>query len=213
MRLRLYFLRHGQTTASRDDLFCGLRSNHSLTSFGIEMANLFASAYANLNWAGIYCSPQKRALETAQPISSNAKIKPAVREGLSEIDYGKWDGKNKEEVEAAFHDDFLKWNADPAWNAPTGGETAIAVSRRARIVLEEIITNHTEGNVLIVSHKATIRIMLCDLLGIDLSRFRDRLACPVASVSLVEFGLRGPILLDLADRDHMPAQLRELGGT
>ena len=34
---------------------------------------------------------------------------------------------------------------------------------------------YATGNVLVVSHKATIRIILCELLGIDLGRYRDRI--------------------------------------
>src|SRR5437762_6834423 len=84
-----------------------------------------------------------------------------------------------------FHDDYLPWVADPAWNPPTGGETAVTVAQRALRVIEEIQSRFQDGNVLIVSHKATIRILLCALLGIDVGRFRYRLGCPVGSVSVV----------------------------
>ncbi len=66
---------------------------------------------------------------------------------------------------------------------------------------------------LIVSHKATIRIVLCGLLGIDVGRFRYRLACPVGSVSIVEFTSEGPLLHTLADRAHLDEKLRSLRGT
>ena len=69
------------------------------------------------------------------------------------------------------------------------------------------------GHVLIVSHKATIRIMLCGLLGIDVGRFRYRLACPVGSVSHIEFTKEGPLLHALADRTHLTPELRGLPGT
>jgi probable phosphoglycerate mutase len=80
-------------------------------------------------------------------------------------------------------------------------------------VIEEITQAHKEGNVLVVSHKATIRIMICSLLGIDVGRFRYRLACPVASVSMVEFTPEGPLLHVLADRAHLDAHLRSSRGT
>jgi broad specificity phosphatase PhoE len=50
----------------------------------------------------------------------------------------------------------------------------IAIANRAMPVIEEIKQQYRSGNVLIVSHKATIRIMLCSLLGIDVGRFRYR---------------------------------------
>ena len=64
-----------------------------------------------------------------------------------------------------------------------------------------------------VSHKATIRIILCSLLGIDVGRFRYRLVCPVGSVSIVELTVDGPMLKALADRSHLTEGLRSLRGT
>jgi broad specificity phosphatase PhoE len=95
----------------------------------------------------------------------------------------------------------------------SGGEMAIAIANRAMPVIEEIKQQYRNGNVLIVSHKATIRIMLCSLLGIEVGRFRYRLGCPVCSVSIVEFNSHGPLLKVLSDRTHQSERLRNLPGT
>jgi probable phosphoglycerate mutase len=136
-----------------------------------------------------------------------------LRDGLREIYYGQWEGLSTQEVNERFHDDYVSWLSDPGWNAPTGGERGIDIYYRSNAVLLEIERQYPSGNILIVSHKATIRIMLCGLLGIDVGRFRDRIAAPVASVSIVEYTARGPLLLALAERSHLPAHLRELPGT
>jgi probable phosphoglycerate mutase len=80
-------------------------------------------------------------------------------------------------------------------------------------VVQEIKSRFDNGNVLFVSHKATIRIILCGLLGIDVGRFRYRLVCPVGSISIVEFTEHGPLLQALADRSHLSEALRSLPGT
>jgi probable phosphoglycerate mutase len=80
-------------------------------------------------------------------------------------------------------------------------------------VVDEIKQHYPTGNVLIVSHKATIRILLCSLLGIDVGRFRYRFGCPVSSMSVVEFGTHGPLLAGLGDRTHLTPELRALPGT
>src|SRR5205085_4940998 len=116
-------------------------------------------------------------------------------------------------VDRDYHDDYIRWTADPAWYPPTGGETAVTIAGRVLPVIEEIKAAHKDGNVLAVSHKATIRITLCSLLGIDVGRFRYRLGCPVGSVSVVEFGAQGPLLKALADRAHLNERLRQLPGT
>ena len=212
MSLKIYFLRHGETTASKTGGYCGVL-DVELTSAGKEMAKDFAAAYKSLPWIAIYCSPLLRTIATAEPLCSQLKMDMQLRDGLKEIAYGKWEGKTPEEVNRKFHDEYVRWLADPGWNSPTGGEKGIDIARRSSAVLEEIEQTYSSGNVLVVSHKATIRIMLCSLLGIDVGRYRDRILMPVASVSIVEFTDRGPLLRALGDRSHLRQSLREREGT
>lgn len=213
MGLTLYFLRHGQTTLSRADSFCGSGLDPELTPEGLEMAHAFAAAYRDNHWVAIFSSSLRRAITTAQPLCDASKMTMQPRAGLNEIGYGKWEGLTKERVEREYHDDYISWLADPAWHAPTGGELAVMIARRGLHVVEEIKQRFDDGNILVVSHKATIRIILCSLLGIDAGRFRYRLVCPVGSVSIVEFTSQGPLLQTLADRSYLSEALRSLPGT
>jgi broad specificity phosphatase PhoE len=213
MSLSLYFLRHGQTAQSKDDVFCGSGLDPELTRDGLQMAHEFAASYRSLVWRGVYTSNLKRTIATAQPLCDQIGVSAQARVGLNEIAYGDWEGKSRQEIDRDHHDDYVRWLADPAWHAPTDGELAIAVARRALEAVDEIRDECSEGNVLIVSHKATIRILLCSLLGIDVGRFRYRLGCPVGSVSTVEFAAEGPLLRTLADRSHLSETLRALPGT
>jgi len=213
MTLTIYFLRHGQTQFSRENRFCGSGLDPKLTSDGQAMAQAFAAAHHSRSWQAIYTSSLQRTIATAAPLCDALGMTPRVCADLNEIGYGEWEGLTKEQVDAAYHDDYIRWLADPAWHAPTGGELAVEIARRALRVVEEIEHEQSEGNVLVVSHKATIRIILCSLLGIDVGRFRFRLACPVGSASVVEFSLEGPLLHLLADRSHLSDSLRSLPGT
>lgn len=213
MSLSLYFLRHGQTELSRDDSFCGSGLDPELTPEGLRMAAAFRDAYRATSWRAIYSSNLRRTITTAQPLCDAVESSLQVRADLNEIGYGKWEGQTKATVAREYHDDYVSWLADPAWQAPTSGELAISVASRALRVVDEIKQEFTEGNILIVSHKATIRIVLCGLLGIDVGRFRYRLACPVGSLSVIEFSVAGPLLHSLADRAHLSEALRSLPGT
>lgn len=213
MSLILHLLRHGQTELSREDTFCGSGLDPELTREGLEMAQAFTATYKAKPWSAIYSSNLRRCLTTAQLLSDSVEKKTKVRADLREIAYGKWEGLTKERVGKEYHDDYVSWLADPAWHAPTGGEPAVIIARRGLRVIEEIKQHFADGNVLIVSHKATIRIILCSLLGIDVGRFRYRLVCPVGSVSVVEFTSHGPLLQALADRSHLSTHLRSLPGT
>ena len=192
--------------------FCG-DLDPELTLEGRQMAEDFVATYRTVNWAAIYASPMKRTMAMAQPLCDAVGIELQLRDGLKEIAYGEWEGKALEFVRQQYGEAYSLWLAEPAWNAPPGGETAVAIANRAARVLTEIATTHKDGNVLIVSHKATIRISLCHLLGIDIGRYRDRLNVLAGSVSVVKFGNYGPMLDVLGDRSYMREALSALRGT
>lgn len=121
MSLKLYFLRHGETISSQTGTYCG-RLDIDLTASGYQMAEQFADAYQDLPWTAIFASPLHRTMATATPLSQRIGMPIQRREGLKEIAYGAWEGKTPEEVNREFHDDYVRWLADPGWNAPSGGE-------------------------------------------------------------------------------------------
>ena len=178
------------------------------------MAASFAVAYRTRRWAAIYTSPRDRAVTTAQPLADAVALPIQTRDGFAEIDYGAWDGLSAPEVAERFPIEYARWTADPAWNPPPSGETAVALAQRVTRELEAIErTHHDGGNVLIVAHKATIRVAICALLGVDVGRFRYRFDCPVGSVTIIEFREHGPFAVAIADRSHLSAELRGLEGT
>ncbi|QZZ19241.1 histidine phosphatase family protein [Leptothermofonsia sichuanensis E412] len=212
MSLHLYFLRHGETIYSQTGGYCG-DLDPDLTPEGVLMAEAFAKAHQSIPWTAIYVSPMKRTMATAQPLCDALGIEMQLRDGLKEIRYGKWEGQTQEYVKQNHLEDYIRWMTEPAWNAPTGGETAIQIASRASLVIAEIEEKYNAGNVLVVSHKATIRIILCNLLGIDLGRYRDRIDCPAAALSIVKFDVHGPLLQRLGDRSYLDDTLRSRPGT
>jgi probable phosphoglycerate mutase len=212
MSLTLYLIRHGETIYSQTGGYCG-ELDPELTDAGKQMASEFAMAYQSTSWQAIYVSPMKRTIATAQPLCDAIGMEMQLRDGLKEIRYGEWEDKTSEYVKAHFAEDYERWLTEPAWNPPTGGETAVQIASRSAAVIAEIEQKYTDGNVLVVSHKATIRIILCSLLGIDLGRYRDRINALAGSVSRVKFGKYGPLLEVLGDRSYMSQDLRDRPGT
>ena len=212
MSLTLYFLRHGETIYSETGAYCG-ELDAELTPEGVQMAEAFVKAYRSIPWTAAYVSPMKRTIATAKPLCEALGLEMQLRDGLKEIRYGKWEDKSLDFVKQHYWDDYIRWLAEPAWNPPTGGETSVEISSRASLVIAEIQEKYAKGNVLVVSHKATIRIILCELLGIDLGRYRDRIDMPAGSVSIVKFDVHGPLLQVLGDRAYMGEDLRSRPGT
>lgn len=213
MSLKLYLLRHGETTHSQSGGFCG-SLDPGLTESGHQMATAFAEAYADIPWDAIYVSPMTRTRQTAAPICDRVGMEPIIREGLKEMHFGDWEDKTKEEVYHQYTADYVRWLTEPAWNPPTGGgETGVQVASRAMLVISEIEEAHPEGHILVVSHKSTIRLLICSLMGMDLGRYRDRIEMLTASVSQIIFDVHGPLLKVLGDRNHLPPEIRARAGT
>jgi probable phosphoglycerate mutase len=153
--------------------------------------------------SAIYCSPKQRARETAEPIARASGLQPILEDGLREIAYGAWEGRKETEIAKSEPEAFAAWQGDPALVAPPGGESAFAIAARALPVLLRARREHASGRVLLVSHKATIRVIVCALLGMPLGRFRSHVGCPTASITSFDFGERGPMLVRVGDVHHL----------
>jgi probable phosphoglycerate mutase len=200
--LTLHLVRHGNTAQSSEGVFCG-DLDPPLTDRGrVEAAHL-ASAMEPLDLTALYCSPKQRARETADPISRACGLQPVIDDGLREIAYGAWEGRKETEIANTDAEAFAAWRGDPALVSPPGGESAFAIAARALPVLVRARREHAGGRVLLVSHKATIRVIVCALLGMPLGRFRSHVGCPTASITTFEFGERGPMLVRVGDVHHL----------
>jgi probable phosphoglycerate mutase len=204
--LKLFLLRHGETEFSRQDRFCG-RLDAPLTETGREMATWFAEAYAHLPWNEVRASTRIRAVASAEPLAARAGQEIVREANLDEIDHGLWQGKTKLEVAVAYPRRYRQWCDDPTVGAP-GGESILDVRARALRVVEEIKRRHADGNVLLVSHKTTLRVLVSALMGMDLARYRERVAQPVCGLTVIELSPEGPQLQLLGDITHLPPVLR-----
>src|SRR5207249_1369834 len=115
------------------------------------------------------------------------RLAPISIKELREIDHGDWEGQIHKEVEQKYAKEYAEWSADPLSIAPPNGETAISVLARALPALRKIISDHPSQTILIVSHKATNRLLIAYYLGMDLRRYRDRLSQEVACLNILDF--------------------------
>jgi broad specificity phosphatase PhoE len=187
---RLLLVRHGATTATEEGRFSGA-TGVELSDQGREQAARLGGRLAPQTIDAIYASPLSRALDTARIIAEHCHVEPVTREELREIGHGRWEGLTREEVEERFGDEYAAWDADPFTFAPSGGESGVAVLARALPVIRDMVTAHAGGQVLVVSHKATLRLVLSSLLGFDARGYRDRLDQSPACLNVVDF--RDPV--------------------
>jgi len=206
MVTRVYLIRHGATTLSAEDRFAGA-IDVELSAEGRRQAGLLAGRLADDQLVAIYASPLQRCRLTAQILAEPHALTPIIRQELREIAHGRWEGLRRAEVETRFGDEYAAWEIDPFTFAPQGGESGLEVLARALPVIREIVLAHPGANVAVVSHKATLRLVLSSLLGFDARGYRDRLDQNPACLNIVDF--RDPVrarLMLFNDTSHYTDQ-------
>jgi broad specificity phosphatase PhoE len=191
---RLYLVRHGATQRTAEDRFSGAEGVE-LSEEGKSQANLLGERIDSEQPRAIYSSPLSRAVETAKLVATRCALPLETRDGLREIGHGHWEGLTRLEVETRYPEEYASWEADPFTFAPQQGESGVAVLARALPVIREIVTRHEGERVVVVSHKATIRLLLSSLLGFDARGYRDRLDQAPACLNVLDF--RGPVRVRL----------------
>lgn len=93
----------------------------------------------------------------------------------------------REDVERLYPEEYAAWVEDPFTFAPLGGKPGVMVMAEALPTIREIVANHSGQSVAVVSHKATIRLILCGLLGIDGRGYRNLLDQSPASLNILDF--------------------------
>ncbi len=186
MTTRLYLIRHGATTLSSEDRFSG-GTDVDLSEEGIWQATCLARRLADDKITAVYCSPMRRTMKTAEIVAGPYEIQPIAKDGLREIHHGRWETMQRADVEKQYADEYASWQEDPFTFAPQGGESGVMVMARALPVIREIVVNHAGQTVAVVSHKATIRLVLSSLLGFDARGYRDRLDQSPACLNILDF--------------------------
>ncbi|HEV3393647.1 MAG TPA: histidine phosphatase family protein [Chthoniobacterales bacterium] len=183
---RVFMVRHGATVLSAEDRFAGA-TDVELSDEGREQTRRLAERLSHEKIIAVYASPLGRTVETAQILAAPHKLELQKRDGLREINHGRWEGMTRREVEEKYPEEAAEWEKDPYTFAPLGGESGLAVTARALPVLIELVRKHPGENFLLVSHKATIRLLLSSLLGFDPRRYRDNLDQKPAALNIVDF--------------------------
>src|SRR6266403_2625064 len=183
---RVFMIRHGATVLSAEDRFAGA-TDVALSDEGREQTQRLAERLSGENFVAIYASPLSRTMETARILAAPHKLPVQARDGLREINHGRWEQMTRREVEQKFPAEAAEWERDPYTFAPVGGESGLQVTARALPVLIELVRQHPAENILVVSHKGTIRLLLSSLLGFDPRRYRDNLDQKPAALNIIDF--------------------------
>jgi probable phosphoglycerate mutase len=186
MPTRIYLVRHGATQLTQEDRFAG-SSDVNLSAEGQRQIASLAERLKNDKLDAIYTSPLARTVETARILASPHGLQPILEPSLREIDYGRWEGLTRGEVERDFEAEYAIWQEDPFTIGPQGGESGLNVLNRILPIVRRIVETHRHRSVLVVSHKGANRLLISSLLGFDMRSYRDRLDQSPAALNILDF--------------------------
>lgn len=157
--------RHGETEWNREGRRQG-QLNSPLTATGLSSTRRLASRLVGLPIDAIYSSPLERAVATASIYAETLHLTVQVVGQLQEIDHGTMAGLTRREIEARFPGELARRSrARYTWRFP-GGESYFDADRRAAAALE-IVKGRGADMPLLVAHEMIGRMLLRNLLGID----------------------------------------------
>jgi broad specificity phosphatase PhoE len=146
--------RHGETDWNREGRFQG-HADPPLNRTGRAQAVDLSVALMAEQLAGVYSSPLRRALETAEVVAASHGLEPVPVDDLREVDVGSWSGLTRAEVEERFPAQFARWlDYGQGWE---DGETYEEMGRRAVDALLGLAAAHDGERVLAVTHGGPIR--------------------------------------------------------
>jgi broad specificity phosphatase PhoE len=165
--------------------FAGRMAGVGLNEEGRQQAEQLVERLAHLPLAAIYCSPQQRTQETAQPLAARRSLAIGIDAAFDEVDLGDWTGRSFEEVrgQAAWQ----HWLAHRGSAQPPGGEPFAAVAQRAMAGLRRLERAHPAQQVLVVSHGDVLKAMVATAIGLSLDLLEGFDIAP-ASISILAMG-------------------------
>ena len=199
---KLLLIRHGETSLNPDNRYLG-KTNVSLNSKGIMQAKLIKKRIKDLSVDIIFTSPLKRAKETCEIVINNKSMPMKMNSGLSEINFGLWEGLTYDEVKTKYQNQLAKWEKNPLINKPPKGETITEVLNRVSTFLREILDTYREKHIAVVSSGGVLNIILCFLFNIKpKALWQFRISCASLSEVLI-YPDNQVVLTLLNDTSHL----------
>ncbi len=170
---RVVLARHGETVWHAANRYAGGSSDIDLNERGRAQAELLADWCRKATPDAIFCSPVRRAMETAQICADAIGLELKLVDDLTEVDFGIAEGRTIDELldlDAGVVDRF---RADPMAHPFPGSEPPDQAAERAAAALRDIAAAFPGGRVLVVAHNTLLRLGICALIGVPVSRYRS----------------------------------------
>jgi broad specificity phosphatase PhoE len=197
---RLLLIRHGETEWNREERIQGHR-DVCLSARGEEQARRLARWLAEEALDAVYTSDLLRCSSTAEIVVGGREAITADSR-LREARFGAFEGMTAAEIQERYPEPFRLWRQDAVRNRPPDGETLEELQERCLASLREHLPRHSGQTVAVVAHGGPIRTLVCGILGLPMEIY-PRLRVENASITLILFTTRGPVLAGFNETAHL----------
>ncbi|WP_213989564.1 adenosylcobalamin/alpha-ribazole phosphatase [Sodalis sp. dw_96] len=161
--MNLYLVRHGETQANYDGVYCGL-SDISLTQNGRWQSQHVAWQLSEVPFDRILVSALRRTRETATILRPDQQ--PESSPEWNEMAFGEWELRHHHDLRRDDPERYRAWCDDWQHAVPPGGDSFQDFSRRVMDATKRLIDDPQTGNILLVAHQGVLSILLATLLGL-----------------------------------------------
>lgn len=197
---RIYFVRHGEGQDNLARKFSSTWMDHPLTERGRQQAEQTGKYLRGLHVDKIFCSPMKRAHETARIIAGQLHMDLIVLDEFRELNVGDLEGRDfTDENWAIYHDVTNQWYAGNPHASFPGGEDDVMIWERTRRGYLKVLQEHENSQFVIVGHGGIFAATLKEFVpGLDIHWLQNAVYynCAVTEleVDVINGELRGQIV-------------------
>lgn len=197
---KVFLIRHAETELNAELRYQGI-SDGELTPKGVWQAQCLAKRLKTEPIAAIYSSALRRAHQTAEIIAEQHQIGVVALSELNELNFGEWEGLTAKEIEDNYPGIFKKWMmGNPDTQIP-GGELRALLQQRIEKAINQLLAQHSNQTIAIVTHGGPIKVILSKILGGNPDLFW-KIRSDNASLNIIEFHEDGSIICLLNDTCH-----------
>ncbi len=197
----LYLVRHGETNHNSEGRGLG-RADVPLSPRGREQAALLARRFERVPLDGVLSSPLQRAAAVARAIAEPHALPVDIRPELTELDVGETEGLSYAEIRERFPAFYAAWSGDDPVAVPMPRGESIADLAARLAPLAETLVAGPERVLVVVAHNFSLRILICQLMGIPLQSFRN-FRLDLASVTTISIQHGRAAIQALNDTCHL----------
>lgn len=198
----LILVRHGHVEGIHPERFRG-QIDFPLTDLGKKQAAQTA-AFIAANWQAkaVYTSPLERCRDTGTAIANAQGLTIEPTPLLIDINYGKWQGRTREDVKQTEPEQFNSWMTQPQLTVVEGADSLQDVQARLLRALDHMRRAHSGETVVAVGHDSTNRVFLTLGLDVPLSRYWHLQQDPCA-INVLRFDESGCRVVTINQTSHL----------